>query len=112
MRLSRDRKPCRALLSAERAAQFCEGAIFQLSNPFARDTQSPPYFLKRFPLSAVESETLGNDSLFPIVQLREQAVDLIIQVFVAQEFKGRPRLFVRDTFAQLRQIIFADRRVE
>jgi len=65
---------------AERAAQFRQRDILQLTDSFARDTQPPSYFLKRFPLSAFESKTLGNDLLLSSVESFQQAPDLDLEV--------------------------------
>jgi hypothetical protein len=65
---SNSKKPHSVLFLAQRASQFRQRDVLQLTDPFARDTQEPAYFLERFLLSAFESKALGDDFLLALVE--------------------------------------------
>jgi len=58
-----------------------ESALFAIDGSArARDTEYFADFFERLPVPAVETKTLGNDFLLPIVECSEQAVDLLVQI--------------------------------
>ena len=84
----------------------------QLTNALAGHAKFLADFLEGLRLSTVEPEPLENNFLFAIIEHIEQTPDFVAQVFIAQKFERRLRVFVTDDLAKLGRIIVADRRVE
>src|SRR5207237_5047610 len=97
----------RALLLAERAAQFRERDVLQLANALACHAKFLPDFLEGLRFAAIETEARENDFALTIVEHVEQAADLVPEILVAEQFERRLRFFVADDFAEFRRIIVA-----
>src|ERR1700737_1022949 len=77
----------RLLFLAQRATQFRQRNVLQLTNTFACDAEFLSDFLERLWFAAVEPETLENDFLLAIVEHVEQSANFVAKILVAQEFK-------------------------
>ena len=87
---------------AKRAAPLRQRNVLQLANTLPRNAEIFADVLQSLWCSPVEPETPGDDFLFPSVEHVEQPVHFMEQVFVAQQFERRLRLFVSYSFGKLR----------
>src|SRR5439155_20313632 len=100
------------LFLAERASQLRQRNVLKLTNSFPGNTEILTNILQSLWLSAVETETLRDDFLLPVVEHVEQPLHFVAQVLVAQQFKRSLRLLVADHLAEFGRIIIHHRGIK
>jgi len=61
---------------------------------------------------AIQSEPLCDDRCLTLIQRLEKSADLIGEVFLAEQFERRLRLFIWNVFAKFGHVIVANKRIE
>ena len=72
---------------AESAAQLGQRNVLQLPNTLPRDAEIFTDVFQSFRLSTVETETLRDDFLLPIIEDFEEATHFVAQVLVPQQLE-------------------------
>ena len=92
--------------------QLAQRLCLDLTDALTGDVEFLADFLQRARTAIQQAEAQAEHLFLPFGQPLQHGVDLILQQLVVGIFIRRERLFILDEIAQVRVILFADRRFQ
>src|SRR6266478_3710388 len=97
---------------AECITQFGKRVLLQSPNALPSYADCLDAMLGRLCHRAIQSEPLCDDRCLTLIQRLEKSADLIGEVFLAEQFERRLRLFIWNVFPKFGHVIVANKRIE